>query len=165
MQCEECRLALHCTAVAHSDKSCSWTTRPQQLCTNHVRTGLAGARERAYSITMYNNPKATSAPPRAGTTGIVDYRLFEFVWEVIDFQSVSIFPESLVHAARVKKSRLDVQKPSRTPANDITNALCMSYCVFVIRQMQTTSLFHLSRGLPGWCARQKESLVNSIPAD
>ena len=49
--CEESvHLALHCTGVAR--RSCSWTTTAQQVRTKHARTGLA-----------------TSAPPRAGTTG------------------------------------------------------------------------------------------------
>jgi hypothetical protein len=70
VKCEESvHLALRCTGVAR--RSCSWTTTAQQVRTKHA--GLAGARRTQVLLmrkVLEYNPKATSGPPRAGTTGV-----------------------------------------------------------------------------------------------
>ena len=85
VKCEECsvkcaeslRLALPCAGVAR--KSCSWTTSAQQLPTKHARTHGPGWRTvNASSIdekALIVYPKATSGPPRAGTTSIILYHM------------------------------------------------------------------------------------------
>ena len=69
MKCEEnVRLMLHCNVVAR--RSRSWTATVQQVrASKHARRTA-----RASSIDekgLIVKSKATSAPPRAGTTGII----------------------------------------------------------------------------------------------
>ena len=71
VKCEEnVRLALHCNVMAH--RSCSWTTTQQQARTHAWTTTPGGRTAHASSIDekgLIVKSKATSAPPRAGTTG------------------------------------------------------------------------------------------------
>ena len=64
-------MALHCNVMAH--RSCSWTATQQQARTHAWTTTPGGRTAHASSIDekgLIVKSKATSAPPRVGTTGI-----------------------------------------------------------------------------------------------